>query len=67
MSILLIILGIVAYLVNLNGLLVIPKLIYVGLIVVGCVLLAINIIGYLSASRKIRRGARDMFDRFDRF
>lgn len=67
MSILLIVLGIIAYLVNLNGLFVIPQLIYVGLVVVGCLLLAIKIVMYLSASSKIRRSTRDMFDRFDRF
>lgn len=67
MSILLIVLGIIAYLVDLNGLFVIPQLVYIGLVVVGCLLLAIKIVMYLSASSKIRRGTRDMFDRFDRF
>ena len=67
MSVLLIVLGIIAYLVDLNGLFVIPQLIYVGLVVVGCLLLAIKIVMYLSASSKIRRDTRDMFDRFDRF
>ncbi len=61
MSILLVIIGIIGWIISVNGWFVVPTLLWKGCLLVGVIILAIQFLAYVVFSHKINKEFRHWF------